>query len=561
MELRRFYFSHPELFIIPIEHLGQQGMSEAFAEVLRQERSLGQEWIELFDRAYATYWARATELHARAPQSWFPPRRQSLAIVLEPQHTRPYYQPFHKSSWMLYASDFDPETSNLEHATYQLLHAERLSTSRDIAMALICGLSYWGLRSDEEIAAFTEATARSPRPDAAAFRRLAEALPWARELVHDPLRPPASKEAAAGLRPIAEARLYVTAEQGARLQALVPLLRQDAAAVMERYLEAVAEAPATDIAVAMAPSPADHVCERLASARPPVIVVAQDERTLWDPDRPDDTAALREAIAGIGPRVAQSLRDDLLTVGEHSRRILAALRHPDELPIDREGVEQEGGIYVHGERPLIVYSLAQPGLDPRREPAPPYHRWLVAARTVHEWGHLCEDAGWVGLPTAREDEHARAKEAIAEVVEAMLAAAPGPFVESVRSDAAEAGREPGQLAVDLMLARMPDYLCNMLARRFLSPEELESYVRANVYTHFGEEHRMLRLLSRHAYEYQYLRLGRLEDPIDYVLSSTWLQDFMVGSGLVSREHLVGLFDAATRLCECYEVDESAFRFE
>ena len=140
MELRRFYFAHPELVVLPVEHLSERGMSEAFAEALQQERRVSDGWIELFDRAYATYWERAAWLYARAPETWFPPRRQNLALVLEPERTRPYYQPFHKSSWMLYASDFDPETSNLEHATYQLLHAERLSTSRDMAMAIICGI-------------------------------------------------------------------------------------------------------------------------------------------------------------------------------------------------------------------------------------------------------------------------------------------------------------------------------------------------------------------------------------------------------------------------------------
>lgn len=560
MDLHRFYFAHPELFIIPVEHLSDRGMSGAFAEAVRQERGLSEGAIELFDRAYATYWERATELHARAPETWFPPRRQNLAVVLRPEHTRPYYQPFHKSSWMLYASDFDPSTSNLEHATYQLLHAERLSTSRDIAMAIICGMSYWLLSSDEQIEAFGEAAAASPRPDARAFQRLADAMPWVRALVHDPLRPPASTEAGSALRPIREAQLYVTPEQASALQALVPRLRQDAAAVMERYLEATATAPATDIAIALAPSPADHVCRWLSEHRPPLLVVDERDQTLWDPKAPRDTAALRAAIAEVGGGVAQSLREDLRVVGEHSRRFLASLRHPERLPMagDDVEVEQEGGVYVHATRPLIVYGLTQPGLDPRREPAPPYHRLLVGARTIHEWGHLAEAAGWVGLPADRQDDHARAQQAIEDAVQALLAAAPEPFTDAARADAESAGRKPGTLACDLMLARMPDYLCNLLARRYLEPEELQAYVRANVHTHFGEEDRMLRLLARHAFEAQYLALGGIDDPLDYVLHSTWLSDYIIDTGLVSREHLQALFDAAARLCECYAVDENAF---
>ena len=135
MELRRFYFAHRELLVIPVEHLGEHGPSEAMSAALREDRRLGDGWMELLRQAYATYWVRAKALHERAPDTWFPPRLQNLCIVLEPELVRPYHQPFHKSSWMLYASDFDPEASNLEHATYQLLHAERLSTSRDMAMA------------------------------------------------------------------------------------------------------------------------------------------------------------------------------------------------------------------------------------------------------------------------------------------------------------------------------------------------------------------------------------------------------------------------------------------
>ena len=88
MELRRFYFAHPELVVLPVEHLSERGMSEAFAEALQQERRVSDGWIELFDRAYATYWERAAWLYARAPETWFPPRRQNLALVLEPERTR-----------------------------------------------------------------------------------------------------------------------------------------------------------------------------------------------------------------------------------------------------------------------------------------------------------------------------------------------------------------------------------------------------------------------------------------------------------------------------------------
>jgi hypothetical protein len=557
MDLRRFYFAHRELFVIPVEHLGEGGMSDTMAQAVREDRGLGDAWIELCNRAYATYWARATALHAHAPESWFPPRLQNLCIVVEPAGVRPYFQPFHKSSWVLYASDFDPAVSNLEHAVYQLLHAERLGTSRDMAMAVICGMSYWLVREDAEIEAFCTACHRSPRPDAVAFVRLAEAMPWIRTLWHDPLRRP-PPELLPTLRRVREAGLWIPAQVQPQLQALVPALRGDAAAVLERYLATAAAAPATDPAVAMAESPVGFVCEWLRQARPPLLVTDERDAVLWDPEAPDELRSLAEALAGIGGRVAQSLRDDLAVVGERSQSFLGSLRHPERLPRPGDDVDQDGGVYVHARRPLMVYSLAQPGLDPRREAAPPYHRLLVGARTIHEWGHLAEEAGWVGLPPARRAEHEAAQREIVAAVDGLLAQAPAPFVRAAAEETRAANRQPGALVCELVLTRMSDFLSNLLARHYLPLEELEAYVRANVHTHIGEETRPLHLLARHAYEYQYLSLGRIDDPLRYFLRSTWFSDYFVDTGLVPLPYLLRLLQAVARVCGCYEVDASAF---
>lgn len=558
--LRSFCFAHRELVVVPIEHLHERGTSDAMARALRDHPALPDGLVELLEQAQATYWQRATELYQRAPDSWFPPRLQHLCIVLDPERVRPYTQPFHESSWVVYASDFDPAVSNVEHATYQLLHAERLGTSRDMAMAVICAMSYWLLRDDAEVEAFATACHRSPRPDAAAFRRLAEALPWVRTLYHDPLRRPPA-ELRPSLRRVAEAGLWVPAELQPRLRALVPALRDDAAAVMERYLAAMASAPATDPAVALAAGPVEHVCDWLENARPRVQVTDEHGAVLWDPDAPHELSALRRALEGIGGRVAQSLREDLAVVAERSERFLAAVRHPERLPSAGANVEQEGGIYVHATRPLVVYALGQPGLDPRREPAPPYHRLLVGARTVHEWGHLAEDAGLVGVPAHRRDEHEQAQQALARVVDELLADAPASFRTAAAQEAEAAGCEPGALVVRLVLARMPDYLSNLLARRLLPPSELQAYVRANVHAHVGQELRPLHLLARHAAEAQYLALAGIDDPLRYVLRSTWLSDYLVDTGLVAPSHLRALLGATATLCACYELDEEAFSWE
>ena len=108
MQLSSFYFSHKALFLIPIEHLSSEGMSEAFAAALMEAREVSRDWIDCFNAAYAAYFARVSELYRRAPDNWFPARAQNICIVTEPETTRPYFQVFPDASWLLYESDFSP---------------------------------------------------------------------------------------------------------------------------------------------------------------------------------------------------------------------------------------------------------------------------------------------------------------------------------------------------------------------------------------------------------------------------------------------------------------------
>ena len=59
------------------------------------------------------------------------------------------------------------------------------------------------------------------------------------------------------------------------------------------------------------------------------------------------------------------------------------------------------------------------------------------------------------------------------------------------------------------LARVGDYLANLLCRRLLPAEELQAYVRTNVRHHFGERLGVVSELARYAYEVHYLRLAGL----------------------------------------------------
>lgn len=66
----------------------------------------------------------------------------------------------------------------------------------------------------------------------------------------------------------------------------------------------------------------------------------------------------------------------------------------------------------------------------------------------------------------------------------------------------------------LLLTRMPDYQANLIARRFLSVAEHETYVRHNVRTLRAQypPARLWRMLIRYLYEYQYLGFSAVGDP-------------------------------------------------
>jgi hypothetical protein len=101
MQLRTFYFAHPQMYLIPVEHQCDDGISPQFAELLRQERGLGDDFIGLLNSALLTYRARVDVLFRHGRGGWFPPRLQNLCIVTETAASRPFYQPFAGASWLL----------------------------------------------------------------------------------------------------------------------------------------------------------------------------------------------------------------------------------------------------------------------------------------------------------------------------------------------------------------------------------------------------------------------------------------------------------------------------
>ncbi|MBI1816266.1 MAG: hypothetical protein HYR72_14910 [Deltaproteobacteria bacterium] len=551
--LADFYFTHDELFVIPIEHLSPRGMSAAFRTLLLPRVSVSLEWIDMFDDAFATYWARASELAAHAPENWPPPRLQHVCVVTDPTCVRPYFQPFNRCSWLLYASDFDPALSHREFGAYQLLHVERMGLLQAVTPALVRNLSYWLVRSDDEIAQFSAACAHTPRPDAAAFRELAAALPWVRRLRHTSLKPPV----VISLEP-------TTAIPQAGL--LVPRSLQPKLDALQRQWTAAATRAVDSFRAAHARRGRDRageLCRWLRDAQPRVLLTTDGGRIVWDPDEPDEIAATRAALGGIDESAAQRIRDDTTIIDERSRQFLGSLAHPDALPAPHRDTAQGGLSYLHLDRKLIAYNLREPAMDRLHAPAPPYERFMLAARTIHEWGHLAADAGWIPVRADRRGAHGELRTQLAAMFDEIVRNAPAATrsltAHEITRLTAEAGSAGAALA-QIPLNRMPDYQANLLARRYLTADELETYIRNNVYSLTREYSvtKLFRRLARYAYEYQYLRFSQITDPLAYFLGSTWFAEEYLQPGSVTAAQLTRLLDTVGALCDCYAIDESKF---
>src|SRR5262249_46013069 len=101
-----YYLDDPRLVLVPIEHLGPDGMSAELAVLLSARVGWSTETIRLFDAGFACYWTRGMEL-ARRTRGWVRPRRRHVAVVRDPLSVRPYVQLLNTSAWLLYECDLD----------------------------------------------------------------------------------------------------------------------------------------------------------------------------------------------------------------------------------------------------------------------------------------------------------------------------------------------------------------------------------------------------------------------------------------------------------------------
>jgi hypothetical protein len=539
-----YYFDDSRVVLVPIEYLTPEGMTAEFARLVRERCGWTAERVGLFDAGFALYWARSAAL-ARRTATWVAPRVRHVAVVREPLSVRPYVQLLNTSAWLLYESDVDPVRSHPEFLAYVLAHGDRMAVSGEVTTAAVHTAAWWLERSDAECGAFAAAAERSSRPDAGAFRALAGALGWLRELRHETLRP---LVVLTPHRAIPGTGLLVPRAREAEPPALVARWTDEARRALAAY-RAAWRAPASR---GIAPLSA-----WLAETAPPLLVTAGDGRVVWDPERAADVGSLADALRDADAAAVEAVGADLAVVDRHTRAFLASLVDRAALPAPSARTEHRGYSWLHRERRLIAYDLHEPGMERLAGPPLPYALHMLGARTAHEWAHLAERAGWVPRVVAAEELAAR-KADVAAALDATIAAAPASLRARTRDDLRElaAGGSAGAALTRILLTRMPDYRANLVARRFMTEVERETYVRHNVRTLRPEypPAELWRMLVRYLYEYQYLGPGlgsrAVGDPRTWLARSTWFDDDFFASGALDERGFDTLAGAVARLCAC-----------
>jgi hypothetical protein len=554
MDLIEYYFHDPRLILIPIEQLTPRGIRREFAPAFAARAGWEQVRIDLFNHAFALYWERTTFLASRT-HTWAPPRVRHVAIVTQPLAVRPYVQLLNTSSWMLYEGDFDPTCSHAEFAAYLLVHGDRMALTGEVTAAALQNAAYWFERTEAERGAFAAAAARSTRPDAAALRALADATPWLSRLYHDVLRPPPGGTAC---RAIPGTGLLVPRAHDAHPVTLVrrcTVAARDAVAAYHTHWR-TADRGAVEA-----------LCEWLAGDVPPLLVTGPRGRMLWEPAMPTHTGALRGILRAASGAAVRDILADLQVVAERTRAVHAALTEPSALPRPLATTDQSGYTFLHRDRGLIAYNLDEPGMERLQGPALPYARAMLGARTIHEWAHLAVDAGWVPQ-TAPATHVAALTQALAEQLDAALAAASGAVRERTARDVlpvpeprATRGSPTTAALVRILLRRLPDYQANLLACRFWSAVERETYVRHNIRALRSEypPEQLWRMLMRYLCEYQYLAFSSVADRRAYFLQSTWFDADFFATGALDAARFDLLAATVQALCATYSVDETRFR--
>jgi hypothetical protein len=547
--LDAFYFHDPRLTLVPIEHLGPDGIAPSFAQTLAARQGWDEARVELLDEGFALYWSRLEEL-ARRCRELSPPRLRNVGVVHDPAAVRPYTSILNTSTLTLYASDLDPARSDPELVAYVLAHGDRVADVGEVTLAAVHLAPWWFERSVAERDAFRTAAFAATRPDAAVYRAIADALPWLRELRHAQLRPPRTP---GGHRPIPGTGLLVPRAHEHEPDALVAACRTGARDALGGFLARYRDPD---------PDAAHELVRWLVNEAPPLVVTGRGGAILWDPDRAADTSAVAAAIGGASRAALADVRADLEVVAEHTRRFLDALVDSASLPAPDPATAQSGYSYLHVERRLIAYNLHEPGIERLAGPALPYARAMLGARTMHEWAHLAVDGGLV--PRTVDDAEWRARlDRFAALLDDTIARASRAVRERTASDVRVLQRDgsAGQALAAIFTSRISDYQSNLLAFPFLSLVEREAYVRQNVrpLARDYKPEQLWRLLVRALYEYQYLGFSAAPDRRRYFAGTTWLERDLIAPGALDDARFDALAEAAAALCTAHAVDERRIR--
>jgi len=540
-----FCFDEDGIFLLPIEHLDSDGVSDDFAAVLAERALVSDAFRTLFDAAFHDLWQTQSRLAKASPDAYLPPRLFNVAVVLDVHAWHPYFRPFEGMSVVVYAADFEPKTSSVEHGAYQLLVAERLGQAKRASAAAFASLPYLMALDDEGARRFAEGARRTTRPDAEGARLVADLLPRLRERAF--CEGIGEAPSGPGFARVRGTSLIIPRELTSDIQPVAKRLDALASEISCAHYErqAVRDLDSS--------SPEEALREYLVREQPMVVIATKDGDIVWDPREASALQAVSDAIAGIGAKPGRSLIADLSVLSSVTERFLGAVEGAASLPIPVHALEQGGGVYLHHERRLLAYALEQPGLSPLREAAPPYHRLLLAARAMHEWAHVAVEGGLVPVAPAKEALFGRAHADLARMFARIVNALPSEAAPLADQEL-RAMRDEGTRLEDLPFARLEDYRANLLARRLLRPQELHAYVRANVRSLLGEPVGTLRKLARYAYEAQYLWLAGVDDPWRYFVRSTYFLDEYVATKLLTEAVARELFGAVAQLCDCYEVD-------
>jgi len=543
--LRRFCLAHADAFVVPAESLTEHGLDPAIARLVLDDGRLSTEQLHCLEQGFRLYWERCADLNMRAPRSWFPPRQTNLLIVQSGSQVMPYLEPFRGTSSMLYVSDLD---THPEYVAALLVHMERLSLLSLVPATIAFNLSYWFDRDVASRAAFEQAARGAHRPDAAGFVALADAFDWIDDLLHDPLRPP-EREASEPYFSIEGADLYVPKRLRDELMTLGLTAEQAVRDAMGRTPAPVA-APAADRSTRAL----DELCDWLLQTRAQVMLLGPNGGTLWSPQH-DDPIRVRRVLAEASAAAVASIHADLRIIDERSRQFLERVRDVEALPTHCSVLETGGGTYIDAARRVVVHELKQPAFDACTTPAPPYHRLLLGARVMHEWGHVAHAAKILHLPEERRPEYTAARAELGGRFAQLLAAVPAAFREAIAGEMQGIEPRPAEQAKALArktLARVGDYLANMMSVRLIPGEEMQAYVRTNVNLHPDERLGLVSELARSAYEIHYLGLVGL--PRSYFYSTSRFPEYYFRTGVVREEDVEALFDAAGRVLDCYAID-------